>query len=46
MGAYDYAMAVAKYFLPYLGSAMLYLIPIWLGWKLTRMALASKTADN
>jgi hypothetical protein len=32
----DYALAVAKYFPPYLGSAMLYLVPLWLGWKLTQ----------
>jgi hypothetical protein len=31
----DYALAVAKYFPPYLGGAMLYLVPIWLGYKLT-----------
>jgi hypothetical protein len=32
----DYALAVAKYFPPYLGSAMLYLVPAWLGWKLAQ----------
>jgi hypothetical protein len=32
----DYARAVAKYFPPYLGSAMLYLVPVWLGWKLAQ----------
>lgn len=30
----DYGLAVAKYFPPYLGSAMLYLVPAWFGWKL------------
>lgn len=45
MRAADYALAVAKYFPPYLGSAMLYLVPVWLGWKLTRMAAAHK-AEN
>ncbi len=46
MSAADYALAVAKYFPPYLGSAMLYLAPTWLGWKLTRMASENKTASN
>ena len=32
----DYGLAVAKYFPSYLGSAMLYLAPVWLGWKLTQ----------
>lgn len=32
----DFVLAVAKYFPPYLGSAMLYLVPAWLGWKLTQ----------
>lgn len=32
----QYAWAVAKYFPPYLGSAMLYLVPVWLGWKLVQ----------
>jgi hypothetical protein len=36
LSAVEYAAAVAKYFPPYLGSAFLYLIPLWLGWKLTR----------
>ncbi len=36
MGLADFALAVAKYFPPYLGSAMLYLVPAWLGWKLTQ----------
>lgn len=36
LNALEYATAVAKYFPPYLGSAFLYLVPIWLGWKLTR----------
>lgn len=38
----DYALAVAKYFPPYLGSAMLYLAPLWLGWKLTHSRRASQ----
>lgn len=45
MSAADYALAVAKYFPPYLGSAMLYLVPLWLGWKLARVAAARK-AEN
>lgn len=45
MGAADYALAVAKYFPPYLGGAMLYLVPLWLGWKLARMLSAHK-AEN
>lgn len=40
MSAADYTLAVAKYFPPYLGSAMLYLVPVWLGWKLARLARA------
>lgn len=32
----DYGLAVAKYFPAYLGSAMLYLVPAWLGWKLAQ----------
>ncbi|MEW6131553.1 MAG: hypothetical protein AB1591_00085 [Pseudomonadota bacterium] len=46
MNAADFALAVAKYFPPYLGSAMLYLVPLWLGWKLTRMAAENKAASN
>lgn len=46
MGIADYARAVLKYFPPYLGSAMLYLVPLWLGWKLSRVASANKTASN
>ena len=36
LSATEYAAAVAKYFPSYLGSALLYLAPVWLGWKLTR----------
>jgi len=36
MSLADFALAVAKYFPPYLGSAMLYLVPAWLGWKLAQ----------
>ena len=36
MSLADYALAVAKYFLPYLDSVMLYLVPAWLGLKLAR----------
>jgi hypothetical protein len=36
LSAAEYATAVAKYFPPYLGSAFLYLIPVWLGRKFTR----------
>jgi len=35
LSATEYAFAVAKYFPPYLGSAFLYLVPLWMGWKLT-----------
>lgn len=45
MNAADYTLAVAKYFPPYLGSAMLYLVPVWLGWKLARVISAHK-AEN
>lgn len=45
MNAADYTLAVAKYFPPYLGSAMLYLVPVWLGWKLARIISAHK-AEN
>lgn len=44
-GIEDFALAVAKYFPPYLGSAMLYLVPVWLGWKLSRIVSAHK-AEN
>lgn len=37
----EYAGAVARYFPPYLGSAMLYLVPVWLGWRLTQSGRAS-----
>lgn len=40
--AAEYAMAVLKYFPPYLGSAMLYLVPVWLGWKLTQIGSAQR----
>lgn len=46
MSATGYALAVAKYFPSYLGSAMLYLVPVWLGWKLARMAAENKAASN
>ena len=36
LSAMEYATAVARYFPSYLGSAFLYLVPLWLGWKLTR----------
>lgn len=36
LSALEYATAVARYFPPYLGSAFLYLAPLWVGWKLTR----------
>ena len=42
MGVADFALAVAKYFPPYLGSAMLYLVPVWLGWKLTHAGRTSQ----
>lgn len=45
MNASDYALAVAKYFPPYLGSAMLYLVPLWLAWNLVRM-IAIRKAEN
>ena len=37
LGITDFALAVAKYFPPYLGSAMLYLVPVYLGWKITHI---------
>jgi hypothetical protein len=46
MNAADFTLTVAKYFPPYLGSAMLYLAPLWLGWKLARMASENKAASN
>ncbi len=45
MGVIDFTSAVLKYFPPYLGSAMLYLVPAWLVWKLTRAASLRK-AEN
>lgn len=42
LGATEYASAVAKYFPPYLGSALLYLAPLWLGWKLTHASSPRK----
>ncbi len=36
MSVVAYTLAVAKYFPPYLGSAMLYLVPAWLVFRLTR----------
>jgi hypothetical protein len=45
LGVTQYASAVAKYFPPYLGSALLYLAPLWLGWKLTR-ASSSRKPEN
>jgi hypothetical protein len=41
----DYSLAVAEYFPPYLGSAMLYLVPAWLGWKLFH-GMAARRAEN
>lgn len=35
MGVSSFALAVAKYFPPYLGSAALYLLPAWLAYRLT-----------
>ena len=43
MSPIDYALTVAKYFPPYLGSAMLYLVPVWLGWRLARMRSPQQT---
>lgn len=37
MSLADFALTVAKYFPSYLGSAMLYLVPAWFGWKLTQI---------
>jgi hypothetical protein len=45
LNAVEYASAVSRYFPPYLGSAFLYLVPVWLGWKLTHPATLHKT-DN
>jgi hypothetical protein len=41
--AMEYMSAVAKYFPSYLGSALLYLVPLWLGWKLTRESSSHKS---
>ncbi len=46
MHAAEFTLAVAKYFPPYLGSAMLYLAPLWLGWKLARRVAESKAASH
>jgi hypothetical protein len=35
-----YSLAVSKYFPPYLGSALLYLVPVWLGWKIAQLQQA------
>lgn len=43
MNAGDFALTVAKYFPSYLGSAMLYLVPLWLGWKLARVRSPQQT---
>lgn len=45
MSVADFALAVMKYFPPYLGSAMLYLVPLWLGWKLACIAAARKAGS-
>ncbi|KAB2314567.1 hypothetical protein F8A87_00230 [Betaproteobacteria bacterium SCN2] len=46
MGVAEFALTVAKYFPPYLGSAMLYLAPLWLGWKLARAVAENKAARS
>ncbi len=46
MDAIDYSLAVAKYFPLYLGGAMLYLVPAWLGWKFAHAASARKAANT
>lgn len=45
MGVVPFTSAVLKYFPPYLGSAMLYLLPAWLVWKLARGSFLRK-AEN
>lgn len=42
MGVVNFALAVAKYFPAYLGSAMLYLVPVWLGWKMSHAGRAQQ----
>jgi hypothetical protein len=42
LDVYGYSAAVAKYFPPYLGSAMVYLVPVWLGWKLMQVDAGRK----
>jgi hypothetical protein len=42
----EYASAVTKYFPPCLGSAFLYLVPLWLGWKLTRTSSSHKPENT
>lgn len=46
MNAAEFTLAVIKYFPPYLGSAMLYLVPLWLGWKIARMAAVRKAENS
>lgn len=41
MGVAAYALAVAKYFPPYLGSAALYLVPAWLIFRFTHQGHAT-----
>lgn len=46
MGVFEFASAVLKYFLPYFGSAMIYLVPAWLGWKLADSASLRKAGNT
>jgi hypothetical protein len=46
LGAAEYASTVAKYFPPYLGSALLYLAPLWVGWKLTHASSSSRPENT
>lgn len=45
MGIAEFTSAVLKYFPPYLGSAMLYLVPAWIGWKLISTASSQKVGN-
>jgi len=45
MGIIDFSSSVLKYFPPYFGSAMVYLVPAWLAWKLVHGSSLRK-AEN
>lgn len=45
MGILEFVSAVLKYFPPYLDSAMLYLVPMWLGWRIVRTTSLRKAGN-